>query len=234
MNIEADKIFFKLNLAINFVRKKYSEENIFGIFTYGDNKNIACVIIPTFEEICTKKDWISEYHNMDIVQEEIPIRLIDVRYVYQATKEGFPEIIESLYTEYYIINPRYEHIYHKLFRANREKFKEGIQCGKPAEELKIALINLMRAALNNNSKLVCFIKQLTDIEKTAIEHIIAAVGDEGIFSQAKVAVAAGISRAAMTNLIMKMKLSGVAQVEYFGNKGTYIKIIDDTLMRIRG
>ena len=92
----------------------------------------------------------------------------------------------------------------------------------------------MRTVFNDNSAAVRFIKQLTDIEKTAIEQIIAAVGDEGIFSQAKIASAAGISRAAMTNLVMKMQISGVAEIQYMGNKGTYFKVIDDTLLRIRG
>ena len=93
---------------------------------------------------------------------------------------------------------------------------------------------MLRTCFNDNSSVVKFIKQLTDIEKTAIEQIIAAVGNEGTFSQAKVASAAGISRAAMTNLIMKMQLAGVAEIKYFGNKGTYFKIIDNTLFDIRG
>lgn len=56
----------------------------------------------------------------------------------------------------------------------------------------------------------------------------------GIFSQAKIASAAGILRAAMTNLVMKIQISGVAEIQYMGNKGTYFKVIDDTLLRIRG
>ena len=38
----------------------------------------------------------------------------------------------------------------------------------------------------------------------------------------------------MSNLIMKMKFCEVATVKYMGNKGTYIKIIDDTLLNIGG
>lgn len=33
---------------------------------------------------------------------------------------------------------------------------------------------------------------------------------------------------------MKMKFCEVAIVKYMGNKGTYIKIIDDTLLNING
>lgn len=228
-----DRIFFKLNLAVNFTKKLYPEESLFGVYTYGDNTNIVCVIIPTFEDVCLNEKLINECHLVNS-SKQTKIKLIDIRYVYQATKEGHPEIIESLYTDHYIINPRYDHIYHKLFRANREKFSEGIRKGIPAEELKAAILTIMRTVFNDDSKVVNFIKQITDIEKTAIEQIVAAVGDEGIFSQAKVASAAGISRAAMTNLVMKMQVAKVADVKYLGNRGTYIKILDDTLLKIRG
>lgn len=226
-----EQIFFKLNLAVNFIKKLYPEENIFGVYTYGDNTNIVCVMVPTFEDVCLNEKLINNYYE---ISKSCKVKLIDVRYIYHATRDGYPEIIESLYTEHYIINPRYEHMYYKLFRANREKFKEGIEKDTPAEELKIAILAIMRTVFNNNSKVVKFIKQITDIEKTAVEQIIAAVGDEGIFSQAKVASAAGISRAAMTNLVMKMQLANVAEIKYLGNKGTYIKILDDTLLKIRG
>lgn len=226
-----EQIFFKLNLAVNFIKKLYPEENIFGVYTYGDNTNIVCIMVPTFEDVCLNEKLINNYYE---ISKSCKVKLIDVRYIYHATRDGYPEIIESLYTEHYIINPRYEHMYYKLFRANREKFKEGIENDVPAEELKIAILAIMRTVFNNNSKVVKFIKQITDIEKTAVEQIIAAVGDEGIFSQAKVASAAGISRAAMTNLVMKMQLANVAEIKYLGNKGTYIKILDDTLLKIRG
>lgn len=225
-----EKNFNKLNETLIKVEERYSGENIFGIYTYGDFSEVVCVMVPTFEEVCLNKELIHEAfpyqgYNIDI---------IDVRYIYHATRDGFPQIIESLYTDYYIINPRYEHMYQKLFRANREKFKIGIKTGFPPEELKIAIMKIMRTVFNDNSAAVKFIKQLTDTEKNIIEHIINTVGDEGLFSQTKIATAAGVSKQSILNLTLKMQASGVAQIKFFGNKGTYFKIIDDTLLRIRG
>ena len=37
----------------------------------------------------------------------------------------------------------------------------------------------------------------------------------------------------MSNLIMKMKFYKVAEVIYMGNKGTYIKFIDDLALNIK-
>lgn len=231
MDNNEHRIFDKLNRELKKIKQKYEGSNIFEIYTYGDFSIVVCIIIPTFENVCLKEPLIEHKYQVD--QNTIGY-IIDFRYLYQATKDGYPQAIEGLYTDYYLINPRYEHLYINLLRTNRDKIKQGILESQPSEELKIAIIKILRTAFNDNSAAVKFIKQLTDIEKTAIERIIAAVGDEGIFSQAKVASAAGISRAAMTNLVMKMQLSGVAEIQYMGNKGTYFKIIDDTLLRIRG
>ena len=87
---------------------------------------------------------------------------------------------------------------------------------------------------NKETGIEKFIKQLNDVEKTAIERIVAEIGYEGVISQCKVASAAGISRAAMTHLMLKMSVGGVAEITYMGKKGTHIKILDDSLMNIRG
>jgi biotin operon repressor len=231
MDNNEQRIFNKLNRELKHIKQKYDGAHIFGIYTYGDFSKIICVVIPTFESVCLRDPLIE--HKYQIDKNTIGY-VVDFRYLYRATKEGYPQIIEGLYTDYYLINPRYEHLYINLLKNHREKFKQGILEEAPPEELKIAIVKILRTVFNDNSAAVRFIKQLTDLEKTAIEQIIAAVGDEGIFSQAKIASAAGISRVAMTNLIMKMQLSGVAEIQYMGNKGTYFKIIDDTLLRIRG
>lgn len=226
-----EQIFNKLNRELNRIKQKYESSHIFGIYTYGDLSKIICLVLPTFEDVCLRAPAIEEVYSID---ENTLGYVIDFRYLYYANKDGHPEIIEGLYTDYYIINPRYEHMYLNLLRTNRDKFKKGIETGISPPELKIGIIKVMRTVFNDNSAVVRFIKQLTDIEKTAIEQIIAAVGDEGVFSQAKIASAAGISRVAMTNLVMKMQVSGVAEIKHIGSKGTYFKIIDDTLLRIRG
>lgn len=223
------KQFHYLNEILKDLKINYENDNIFGLF-FSNDTEVCAVIIPTFESVCLKEDLINLNKNICGYN----VKIVDIRYIYQGTKDGFPELINGLYTDLYIVNPKYEHMFNKLFKSNREIISAGITNNNPAEELKIAIVKIMRTAFNENSKVIKFIKQLTDIEKTAIEEIVTAVGDEGVFSQAKIASSAGISRTAMTNLIMKMQLSGVANINYLGNKGTYIKIIDDTLIYIRG
>ena len=229
MNGDKDNIFVSLKACINYIKITHKGENIFGIFTYGDCSNIVCVVIPTFNEICLNGGLIAER----CPYQDKVLDIVDIRYTYHATREGFPQLIESLYTDYYVINPRYEHMYYKLFRNNRDKIKAGIATKTPPPELETAIIKIMRTVLNEDSAVVRFLKQLNDGEKTAVELIVAAVGDEGIIKQGKIASAAGISRVTMSNLVRKMELCGVAEIQILGNKGTKIRIVDDTLLRIR-
>ena len=224
-------ILMELNNDLNFVKKIYGEENVLGIFNYDilENKSEA-IIIPTFEEVCLHDDLIQYVYSYN----GHTVKATDVRYIYRATANGYPEIIDSLYTEYVLINPRYEHIYEKLLKDKREEIKEGIAADTPSDALELALMKICRAAWNEGSKAVQFIKQITDAEKLALEGIVNAVGDEGVFSQAKVASAVGVSRLTMTNLVAKMNEFGVAETQNHGRAGTYIKIIDDTLLNIRG
>ena len=149
-------------------------------------------------------------------------------------KWGHPEVIQLLETEYKIINPKYEHIFQKIAMCNKDKIKAGVAAGEPADELRIALMKVCRYCWNESSNAVRFIKQITDAEKLALNGIVKAIGDEGIISQSKVASSVGVSRLTMSNLIMKMKFCEVAEITYMGNKGTYIKFIDDTLLNING
>ena len=136
--------------------------------------------------------------------------------------------------EHIIVNPKYEHIFYKVCMTNKDKFNAGSAIGKPANECRIALMKICRYCWNEGSNAIRFIKQITDAEKLALNGIVKTIGDEGIISQTKIASAVGVSRLTMSNLIMKMKFCEVATVKYMGNKGTYIKIIDDTLLNING
>lgn len=221
-------IFSRLNEDLRSIEKLYGEENVFGCFL--NNDITESIVIPTFEEVCLNKKLI----NTNYIYKDRLINIKDIRFAYHATRDGYKELISGLYTDKYLINPKYERLYLKLLRANREIITQGANSGVPAEELKIALMKIMRAAMNDNSAAVRFIKILSDVEKLALEEIINTVGDEGIFSQAKIASSSGISKVAIQKLINNMDLYGVAIINYLGQKGTYIKIIDDTLLHIRG
>ena len=224
------EIYWKLNQHLKIVQNHYPIENIFGIFVIeiGDNEiESEAIVVPTFETICTSISHINTHI-------EKYITIYDIREVYEATKMGHPEVIQLLETEYKIINPKYEHIFQKIAMCNKDKFNAGGAIGKPADECRIALMKVCRYCWNEGSNAVRFIKQITDAEKLALNGIIKAIGDEGVISQSKIASSVGVPRLTMSNLIMKMKFCEVAEITYMGNKGTYIKFIDDTLLNING
>lgn len=219
-------VFRELNKKLSKIIDKYGDEFVFCIFTYGVEQNVEAVVIPTFAEICL---------NEPLIFDEVDgVKIVDIRASYHGTRDGYPELIEGLYTDNIIIAPRYEHLFQNLFKSKREEIRAGIERGVPAEELKIALMKTLRTAWNDTSNAVKFIKQLTDAEKLALEGIRETIGDEGTFSQAKVASAIGVSRLTMTNLVQKMKTHEIAEVNFLGPKGTYVRFIDDTVLNIRG
>lgn len=218
------EIYWKLNQHLKIVQQNYPIENIFGICVteIGDNEiESSAIVVPTFKQVCTSLQSIhTTLHEY--------ITVYDIREMYDIEQHFIFD------AEYVIINPKYEHIFHKICMANKDKFNAGGAIGEPVDELRIALMKVCRYCWNESSNAVRFIKQITDSEKLALNGIVKAIGDEGVISQSKVASSVGVSRLTMSNLIMKMKFCKVATVEYMGNKGTYIKIIDDTLLNIGG
>ena len=218
------EIYWKLNQHLKIVQQNYPAENIIAICVteIGDDEiESSAIVVPTFEQVCTSLQSIHttlcEY-----------ITIYDIREMYNI-KQHF--IFDA---EYIIVNPKYEHIFYKVGMANKDKFNAGGAIGKPADECRIALMKVCRYCWNEGSNAVRFIKQITDAEKLALNGIVKAIGDEGVISQSKVASSVGVSRLTMSNLIMKMKFCEVAEITYMGNKGTYIKFIDDTLLNING
>ena len=218
------EIYWKLNQHLKIVQQNYHNENIIAICVTEiiDNEiESSAIVVPTFEQVCTSLQSIHttlcEY-----------ITIYDIREMYNI-KQHF--LFDA---EYIIVNPKYEHIFYKVGMANKDKFNAGGAIGKPADECRIALMKVCRYCWNEGSNAVRFIKQITDAEKLALNGIVKAIGDEGVISQSKVASSVGVSRLTMSNLIMKMKFCEVAEITYMGNKGTYIKFIDDTLLNING
>ena len=218
------EIYWKLNQHLKIVQQNYPAENIIAICVteiMDDEIESSAIVVPTFEQVCTS---LQSIHTTLCKY----ITIYDIREMY-SIKQHF--IFDA---EYIIVNPKYEHIFYKVCMANKNKFNAGGAIGKPVDECKIALMKICRYCWNEGSNAVRFIKQITDAEKLALNGIIKAIGDEGVISQSKVASSVGVPRLTMSNLIMKMQFCEVATVKYMGNKGTYIKIIDDTLLNING
>lgn len=123
-------------------KQKYGKNNILGIFliggyNYGITKNAEVpryivVYVPTFDELCIKRP-------IDI--EEDNVRIIDIRKVYRVALNKDLNILEILFTDYYLVNPKYEELFNKYFYNNREELgrcNEKARLEKAAAAIKKA------------------------------------------------------------------------------------------------
>ena len=126
--ISKDKILKRLQEHLNAVYAAgYPEDRVLGIFLYGsqnygmatDDSDVDSKVIylPTFEEICFNKQWVSEEVPLDN-NEHVEVKDIrEMRLMWQKQNINF---IELLYTEYFILNPKYEQLFNHYFINNRE------------------------------------------------------------------------------------------------------------------
>jgi predicted nucleotidyltransferase len=121
------KTMDRLHQHLEYAKQQgYNEENILGIFCYGSqNYHFAnrdsdidskLIILPTFEDICLHEKWESkELHFED---EHIEVKDIrELRLMFMKQNINFLEI---LYTDYFILNPKYEELWNQYFVSNRE------------------------------------------------------------------------------------------------------------------
>ena len=125
-------------------KQKHGKNNILGIFLIGGyNYGIAkkaevpryiVVYVPTFDELCIKRP-------IDI--EEDNVRIIDIRKVYRVALNKDLNILEILFTDYYLVNPKYEELFNEYFYNNREELgrcNEKARLEKAAAAIKKAVL----------------------------------------------------------------------------------------------
>lgn len=194
----------------NAVAFGYNEDKILGVFEE-DSGEINIVIIPSLKELC-----IRQYVDLSFIKSEGKnIRIVDISFI---AKPSFRDDI--LYTENYIINPRYESLFNDYF-LDSKNIEDGI-----LEISKFSFIELKKTV----SKEI-FLRQLSNIESMAYDSIIREVGDEGNVIISRIVEKYGISRFFYNNLFNKMREYKVATVVATQNKGTHIKIIEPELKR---
>lgn len=98
------------------VIKKYGKENVLGVFLYGSqNYNLAtensdvdtvAIIVPTFSDLCLRSP-ISKELNID--EEHCNVK--DIREYMKMIKKQNINFIETLFTEYFWVNPKYQSIW---------------------------------------------------------------------------------------------------------------------------
>ena len=124
---EKEAILQHLKLHYNqLLSEGYKEENILGIFLYGsqnygfateesDIDSIA-IIIPSFEKFCFNEVLLSTETRYE--DEHIVIK--DIRnYVKMLLKQNI-NFLETLFTDYYIINPKYKAEWCKILEMREE------------------------------------------------------------------------------------------------------------------
>lgn len=319
----------------DYIIQKYDEKQIFGIFTYGkvnygfatceQDIRTAFLYVPSFEEMCIDPINLNDvpYLNFNNIQ----IKKIDARILYSRAIQQDRQIMEGLFSEYAIINPRYKKIFQNNIVMNKEiiyhynqklriknsaesgllflqKYKEigdiedlfnacririacqlyieGVSCEncinlkrdyhinylwqilneeiepsldevekdlkkylKESEELqdnfsyqdiiKKSCIEIIKVAITDMAQQQEFLSLLTETERNALDVILDNLEDgyQGNISILQLTATSGISRPVFKSLLQKMKTNLIAEIENQGAKGTYIKIIDGTILQLK-
>jgi ribosomal protein S25 len=122
-----EKILNRLQEQLDYaIEMGYKKDRILGIFLYGSqNYNLdtedsdidsKIIYVPSFEEFCFNKEWVSK--ELHCAGEHAEVK--DIRLMRQMFMKQNINFIELLYTDYYILNPKYEELWRKYFINNRE------------------------------------------------------------------------------------------------------------------
>lgn len=123
-----EKIIKRLQEHWNYILSLgYNEDRMLGIFAYGSMNygfynpetsdiDSKIIILPSFEDMCFKKDWFS--HEYKYEGEHIEVK--DIRMMREMFMKQNVNYIEILYSEFFILNPKYAELFNTYFINNRE------------------------------------------------------------------------------------------------------------------
>lgn len=108
------------------ILKEYAEDQLLGVFLYGsqnygistENSDVdtKAILIPSIEDLCLKKP-VSREIKFD---NEEHCEIKDIREMIKMFKKQNINFIEILYTDYCLINPKYNRIWREYFINKRE------------------------------------------------------------------------------------------------------------------
>lgn len=156
MNTITDKqIIDVVNNQMKYICSIHDEKQILGVFSHGrvnhgfaesiNDIQTIVYVLPTFEEMCITPTPVEDVF---ISYKNTKIRQVDIRLLYELIKKQDRVIMESLFSEYSIINPRYEKVFKKYLYINKEAI---FHCDQKAR-----IVNSVN----------CAKKSLEDFEKT--------------------------------------------------------------------
>lgn len=135
------------------------EDSILGIFAYGSmnyglwdkrysDVDSKLIIIPNFEDMCLCQDWMSK--ELHLEDEHIEIK--DIRELRKMFLKQNINFIEILYTDYFILNPKYTELWKTYFVDNREAIAHYDR-DKTLKSISGQVIHNLKQDPNNNKKL---------------------------------------------------------------------------------
>jgi ribosomal protein S25 len=160
-NNDKEYIFDRLKDHWHLATKNgIKEEQILGIFAYGsmnygffnrDKSDVdsKIILISTFEDFCLKKEWYSKEFQ---TEENEHIEVKDIRLMREMWQKQNINFIEILFTEYFILNPKYEQLFNHYFKDNRENIAHYDR-EKTIKSICGQTIHTLKQDRENNKKL---------------------------------------------------------------------------------
>lgn len=169
----------------------YNEERFLGIWLYGsqnygmanENSDIdsKIIILPSFADFCLNKEWVSKelhYEN----GEHIEIK--DIRMLREMFMKQNINYLEILYSEYFIINPKYEELFNTYFIKNKDLISHYDQ-EKAMKSISGQLLHTLKQNPTDNKKLYnahrLFYFLRDYLAEEPYEKCIKPNGDEALF-----------------------------------------------------
>lgn len=156
-----EKYFKTLNEHLKYAKEQLNlaDEQIVGIFLYGsqnygtDGQNSDVdshmIVLPTFEDFCLdSKNLISKEILFGEQEEHINVK--DIRLYRENLLKQNINFVETLFTEYFILNPMYEDLFKKFFFQEREA---------------IAKLDMRRAVMSIGHQAIYTLRQKSDEDK---------------------------------------------------------------------
>lgn len=140
------------------VRQGIDPDRIVGIFLYGSQNygfanwdsdvDSKLIVVPSFEDMCLKSEWLSK--ELHLEDEHIEVK--DIRELRNMFLKQNINFIEILYTDYFILNPKYEKLWKTYFVNNREAISHCDR-HKALKSISSQLIHTLRQGPSDNKKL---------------------------------------------------------------------------------
>lgn len=154
-----NKILNRLQEHWKYASQFYDENRFLGIFLYGSQNygmdsedsdiDSKIIILPSFNDFCLNSNMISKELRLE---NEEHIEIKDIRLFREMFMKQNINFLEILYTEYFILNPKYENLFNLYFINNREDIAHYDR-GKALMSISGQLLHTLKQDQYDNKKL---------------------------------------------------------------------------------